>query len=172
MYTTARLPLETHRLLLFLVIVPFIILITFTACGAPTKAHTIKFPAYSPFLVPRFTTIPTLEATLLNDKPPIPYIWGLIVSFMAICGGRYRTRTYDLLCVREYHGVSTVSMCYIWWSAVHTVLPVGVYLSTMSIMSMSCYGGCTRVAHDMMENERLVGIHQTGPITGRITPGV
>jgi len=87
---------------------------------------------------------------VINTKPP----------FLGVLSGRYRTRTYDFLCVREYHGVPTVSICYIWWSVVHTVLPVGGvhvhYVHYIHVVLWYLHPNCT----DMMEDERFVVIPQ------------
>ena len=55
-------------------------------------------------------------------------------------------RTYGLLCVREVDGLFTFSISYIWWLIFHYTLPVGVFISSMLIISMPCYGICTQIA--------------------------
>ena len=82
------------------------------------------------------------------------HIWGSDkrkTPYLGFYGGRYRTRTYDLLCVSDSEGLSIVYISHIWWCVIHNAPPVGVFFSSTPIISMSCYSGCTRVAHDMMK---------------------
>jgi hypothetical protein len=67
------------------------------------------------------------------------------ISGDSLCG-RNRTRTYDLLCVREETWLSIKSSSYIWWWEVQFLTSLTGRLSSKSTITILCQDICTRFA--------------------------